>query len=202
MARVALFAILSARQPLTRVKAMMDDIDGGEGDPWLYGWKASAWEEAWEDRRDRFERMQNIRRTNARRVRKMADNMLAQVLTWRGLGLAKGGFFLQMCFGVSGCMDSRNLELFGMPDRAFRSATLTYSSLSNRQKKVRSYHDFIRRLGGTAALWDIWCKLYAEQRGNDINGLLSAWAVSAHHCEILGIDPGDPPDEEDIPYDF
>lgn len=199
MIDVALFCILSARQPLDRVYDDFREVKDGKLTA-LWSWKGDAYREMVENRWDRFETLKSIN-ANTKSPHKKADLMMDQVITWKGLGLAKGGFFLQMMFGVSGCMDSRNLDLFEINNRAFRTDHLTKAKPSTRMRKIRSYHNFIKRLGGTARLWDIWCDLYAEQRGTIANGLTSGWAVSAYHCEVLGIDPGDPPEAEDIPFD-
>lgn len=78
-----------------------------------------------------------------------------------GLGLVKAGFVAQLAFGVSGCLDSHNLERFGL-------SVWTFAHYKRRQERGRArmverYVTEVEKRGGTAGLWDDWCAYVAER---------------------------------------
>ena len=187
LARVLQFAALSAHTPFDRaVSAMQGILDGhDEFDRGaLYGHKHTALAGLWEQRgaiawnlRDLFD--------GAPSRREAADDALAYLAGLPGLGFAKGGFALQMALGVSGCLDAHNLRDHGISpyvargrlgERPVRLRTL--------RRRVALYNATVRRLGGTAALWDSWCAGMTRRYPDTYR---NADHVSALHCEALGI---------------
>ncbi len=72
------------------------------------------------------------------------------------IGPAKAGFITQMVYGLSGCIDSHNLNRFELPERTFR-LNKTGVSASKRRAILQSYNAFCRKVGGARRLWDDWC---------------------------------------------
>jgi hypothetical protein len=97
------------------------------------------------------------------------------------LGPAKAGFCAQMIYGISGCLDTHNLQRFGIREREFRGAEAKYKPATV-CAKIASYNDLCRKLGGTAHLWDSWCE-YVAHRGTA--GTFEANSVSALHLAPL-----------------
>lgn len=104
------------------------------------------------------------------------DLMLRTMLRVPGIGLAKGGFMLQMCYGLSGCLDTHNVTRFGLPERRYASGHKDTDT-----RRASEYNEVCARLGGTAELWDTWCEYLAERDGR----YLSAQEVSRLHLAPL-----------------
>jgi len=190
-ADVQLLAILSARQPFSRVREQFEMVKRDDWSP-LFAWKKQAYQEAIEDADTRLETCLMLDHIGDEDYSN-ADILLEEVATWSGFGLVKGGFVVQMAFGLSGCLDSRNMDDLHMPVRMWRSDGFAHHSLTTRMRKVRKYNQAVEDIG-TGALWDMWCTNYAA--GSD--HFLSAWDVSAEHCRILGITPD--LDEGEMPF--
>ena len=91
-----------------------------------------------------------------RRLR--ADTMLQYAAGLPGLGLVKAGFFLQMAYGLSGCLDTHNLKRLGVAHNLFRARAIKESkNLKTRTRWASRYNGAIYHAGGTERLWDIWC---------------------------------------------
>ena len=90
------------------------------------------------------------------------DELMAIVTMIPGIGLAKGGFILQMMYGLSGCIDTHNLRRFGLTEETFA----THGSRKKCLSLIRSYRAMIANSGGTAWLWDTWCAYLAERDHN------------------------------------
>ena len=104
------------------------------------------------------------------------DAMLRAVMQCPGIGLAKAGFILQMCYGISGCLDSHNLRRYGIGERYYATGTKATD-----RRRISEYNETCRKLGGTRALWDTWCTQLAETDGR----YLSANEVSGLHLAPL-----------------
>jgi hypothetical protein len=154
--RVACFAICTIRMPLHR--AVLDTPYAVNGTPCdsIFGNKRDAlvWlnthgADLWEELEYFYERGASD------------DAMLRLMLTVPGIGLAKGGFILQMCYGMSGCIDTHNLTRLGIPERRYRSGHKAVD-----RGRIADYHDVVKGAGGTARLWDDWCTYLAERDAN------------------------------------
>lgn len=198
MANVAIMCIITAHWPFDRVAHDFDQVVNRRNYSVLYGWKQNAVNLAEAFSVERFNCMQGLYATTFDEDTK-ETLMLAEVAQWHGLGFVKGGFFLQLCYGLSGCLDIRNAETYEIPQSELRAPRKILKS-ATRIKKAGIYNKLCKRLGGTAKLWDTWCDLYAfDYPENEKSKRFSTgWQVSAEHCRILGIDPGVEPEE--VPF--
>lgn len=111
----------------------------------------------------------------------MEAELVAYFASLPGLGLAKAGFLSQLAFGVGGCLDTHNLERYGV-------GLWTFAHFKKRKtargkiKFARRYCAKVRELGGCEELWNSWCAYVADRTRNDYS---SAAAVSLAHCEAF-----------------
>jgi len=168
---------LSIRQPFHSMAKQMRDVDeNGLQSPYLFGWK-----------RDGLAFV----RANASALRDKlkavpagygdADTLL-QIASVPGLGLVKAGFVLQLACGAVGCLDTHNLQRFGLNANAFKYGAGASDAL--KRKKALAYLDACWRAGGCESLWNGWCEHVAAQQPKHWR---SGFDVSAMHVEaILG----------------
>ncbi len=119
---------------------------------------------------------------HADNLRTAADVMLRYAASLPGLGLAKGGFFLQMAFGISGCLDTHNLTRLKVPLEKFRARRVKNATPKTRACVVQEYHRVIARSGGTRRLWDTWCRHMAREYPGQFS---NADDVSAGHLRAF-----------------
>jgi len=147
---------LSIRQPFHSMAKQMRDVDeNGLQSPYLFGWK-----------RDGLAFV----RANASALRDKlkavpagygdADTLL-QIASVPGLGLVKAGFVLQLACGAVGCLDTHNLQRFGLNANAFKYGAGASDAL--KRKKALAYLDACWRAGGCESLWNGWCEHVAAQ---------------------------------------
>ena len=168
---------LSIRQPFHRMHQQMQDVDeNGMQSPYLFGWK-----------RDGLAFV----RANASTLRDTLKAVpsgygdaeaLLQVASIKGLGLVKAGFVLQLVTGSAGCIDTHNMQRFGLNENAFKYGANASDAL--KRKKALAYLDACRNAGGCESLWNGWCNhvaAYHPQHWTD------GFAVSTlHQTAILG----------------
>ena len=175
--RTLRFVLLSIKQPFWKMAVQMRDVDSkGLESAYLFGWKRQGLEHV---------------RANASRLRAVLSavpagygdaDALLQVASVPGLGLVKAGFVLQLVTGSAGCIDSHNLQRFGLNANAFKYGSTASPEL--KRKKALAYLDACRNAGGCAALWDGWCDYVAEQQPKRwTNG---AEVSRLHRTTILG----------------
>jgi hypothetical protein len=168
--RGCLFAVLSARQPVRNVPAMLDDCDRERAaSVYLFGWK-----------RQSYVYLQTEGETLWRDVCAipLADPGAAimRLMDVPGLGLIKAGFVAQFLGFDVACLDSRNAEREGRDyAREFRSPG-RLSALAKR-KHVDRYLGKV--LGKASYYWDTWCAYVAPDHK------LTAYEVSALHLAIM-----------------
>lgn len=198
-ARVMSFVVLSIRTRLFNLPADMetlydrnqttDDLAGI-----LYGSKGEAIGQIEAEAESLYWQAEEIF-YHAENQRELAENLLNLFVGIHGIGLAKAGFCAQLIYGVSACLDSHNLERFGISESKIHSSTFKkLKTLKTRWKWIARYCDFVDMCGGTESLWDSWCA-YVHQRpdatGFRMNGnrtvYHSAFHVSGLHCESLGL---------------
>lgn len=184
LAHVGLFVLATIQNPIERAAEDAARIARGEAEPRtlsrsFFGFKLRAAYALMREREALFDDAMTIG----------ASDPLALTLRFsrlEGFALVKAGFFAQLAFGVSGCLDSHNLARFGLDVRAFRirppSEKTGARAERTRAKRCAKYLSTIERCGGTAALWDSWCEYVASLRGD------SAENVSALHVEAMGIE--------------
>ena len=145
---------------------------------WLYGYAMEAY---------------NIMRYSAGCSRRMVQHFA----NYKGLGLVKGGFMAQLCFGVGGCIDSHNISRFSVPPRQFSASR--YKSLKTAESReilATQYCNVIKDQGGCEVLWDGWCDFVAARRPEIFEN--GGYDVSALHCTALGLWPDNY--GKDIPF--
>ena len=175
--RTLRFVFLSIKQPFWKMAVQMKDVDSkGLESAYLFGWKRQG--------------LAHVR-ANASSLRAVlaavpagygdADALL-QIASVPGLGLVKAGFVLQLVTGSAGCIDSHNLQRFGLRAGAFKYGSTASPEL--KRKKALAYLDACRNAGGCESLWNGWCDYVAEQQpkrwtdGADVSRL--------HRTTILG----------------
>jgi len=157
-------------------KQMQDVDDNGLQSPYLFGWKRSGLA---------------FVRANASTLRETLKAVpegygdaqaLLDVATVPGLGLVKAGFVLQLVTGSAGCIDSHNMERFGLNANAFKYGASASDAL--KRKKALAYLDACWKAGGCESLWNGWCDYVAAyhpkhwQSGFDVSAM--------HQSAILG----------------
>jgi hypothetical protein len=92
------------------------------------------------------------------------DTLLGILCDIPNIGPAKAGFIAQMVYGLSGCIDTHNLDRFGLHERTFRLDKKRLQPYPKRRFDIiRRYNAFCREEGGSRRLWDDWCCLYSER---------------------------------------
>ena len=199
MAKVLKFVILTIRVRLFNIPADMEILENAKNpadlNGILYGFKVDSIQQIDAEKDSFFAQAESIY-FHAENERVAAENLLSLFAQIKGLGLAKAGFACQLIYGLSGCLDSHNLERFGINPNAFRSNKYKYAkTLKTKRRYISDYCDTVEKFGGTASLWDSWCE-YVYNRP-DPTGLkmnhnnpayIDANHVSAMHCESLGIE--------------
>ena len=141
---------LSIRQPFHTMHKQMKDVDtNGMQSPYLFGWKREGLA---------FVRANasTLRDTLAAVPAGYGDaEALLQIASIKGLGLVKAGFVLQLVTGSAGCLDSHNMERFGLNVNAFKFGVSASDAL--KRKKALAYLDACRNAGGCESLWNGWC---------------------------------------------
>ncbi len=187
LARVMQFVVLTVQTPLQRAVGDIETAAQGGADARgiLYGWKLEAYNVAWNDRHAIVFNLLDIWEGDTSERHK-TDEMLSYLTTIHGFGLAKGGFVLQLCFGLSACLDTHNIKRFGLPARGFDNIKQRKTATARRAMITR-YNDTVEALGGTEQLWDGWCQHVAAVSRN-ANSYTCADHVSRLHCEAFNLE--------------
>lgn len=206
MANVLRFVVITIQNRLFNVPGDLETVNNaiqGLGDyaqaqGILYGHKAQAIDYIEAYKRDIFEQAKLIDYFEPCEIERAAS-LLGLFASIPGLGLVKAGFCVQLCFNQDkvGCLDSHNIERFGInPNKVSSKRYKQVKRLSTKRKALLDYIDLCQHFGGARELWDSWCE-YLSQRedktGEKFNGnkplYESAYHVSALHCVALGICP-------------
>jgi hypothetical protein len=181
--RLVLMCVLSIQQPWSTVGYQLADVDkrGGKS-RYLWGNKGTTWD--WLEANP--EELMKVYRDIKRAVRAhRIDQAHLAVARIPGIGLAKGGFILQLGWGVSGCLDSVNVARLGL---ARKDVSLRKTEDPVKQTAaIRRYLGLVEQFGGTAVLWDEWCNVMYSQDAS----FSSPTDVSARHWRYLQGDLGD-----------
>ena len=203
MARVFSFVVLTIRERLATIPDAMATLDAardGDGtaqneiDSILYGSKRAAIYQIDAEKDSIYWQAESIV-YHAESERDAARELIRLFASIHGVGLAKAGFMAQLCYGVGGCLDSHNIERFGINPNAIKSCRYKNAKrLSTRDRILNQYLDLCESFGGAESLWDSWCHYVAtrdDPTGFRMNGnaplYRDAEHVSALHCESLGI---------------
>jgi hypothetical protein len=181
LARVLQFVILSIRQPIRNMPADMETAiaNGPDSANVLWGWKRAAFDAAWFHRYDHHWNLCDML-DHSDNEDELADCFVSYMALHPGFGPVKAGFVAQLALGVSGCLDQNNVKRFDLPPRKFDAHRFKALSATGRRKRVGEYNATVRRLGGTAALWNSWCDYVASRDGID-----TAHDVSRVHVDAL-----------------
>lgn len=184
LAHVMEFVILTIRMPLHRIPKDMAELrKRGAKSRNLWGWKREAWQNVQAHKAAIFaDAMEMYRHPDAHEAERQ---LLAYFAAMPGFGLAKGGFVVQLAFGLGGCLDSHNVERFGL--RANDIAAKRFKGAKTwetRYRLIDVYQDLLQRCGGCKGLWDDWCNYVAANQPNQYR---DGHHVSALHCEALGL---------------
>lgn len=181
------FVLLTIQQPLWQMPEQMTLVNSkGVQANCLWGVKGAAW--AWHKERMHKTYNHAMMLDQAQpNPEYAAKDILMYLASLPGLGLAKGGFLAQCAFGLAGCLDSHNVERYGLvKSQVNASAFKGAKTITTKQRKVDDYLALCQELGGCKGLWDSWCD-YVYQRNAHTMRYDSAMHVSAIHCEALGI---------------
>ena len=176
--RVVHFVVLTIQEPLHRVGGYLELVEQGNLKP------------LWGNKRRAYDWLAEHGRTWWAAVAAHAEagrhaEALEHAARCPGLGLAKAGFVLQLCFGIVGCLDTHNVRRFGLSRSSFTLKRDT--KFETRLRKARRYVELCEELGGCASLWDSWCE-YAYEHGKGNRGRYSGpEEVSATHVHALGL---------------
>ena len=180
-AEVITFVYVTVRNPLYRVPNDLRDIRKlGRNAAALWGWKLEAWEYLQAHKHELFADCERIY-NDAVDEEELRDSLLGYLARLPGLGFAKAGFVAQLIYGVSACLDTHNMDRFGIKANTFKAAKALNGKAREHRKR---YHETIDKSGGTAGLWNSWCQYVAD---NQPDRYASAWEVSALHCTALGL---------------
>jgi hypothetical protein len=174
--RGVLFAVLSVRQPVRNVPAMLEDVDReGRESAYLLGWKRASYVQLQLEGRALWADLLAIPQDRP------ADAM-ARLMSLTGLGLVKAGFVAQLMGWNVACLDSRNAEREGTPRRKWDlDKGRATPRLINR--KITAY--LAHTEGRAEEYWDAWCEFVAPDHK------LTPEEVSALHLAILPEPKGD-----------
>lgn len=204
MARVLRFVVITIQNRLFNCTADMESVDSalaGIGDfeiatGILYGHKRAAVDYI-ESEKERLFNLARLAYDSPESERSKSESLLALFCEIPGLGFVKAGFAVQLLFGLVGCLDSHNLERFGINPNKVRSSRFKNAKRPAQKRKVlNEYLDYCENLGGAAGLWDSWCQHLSTRK--DETGVKmnhnrplydSAEHVSALHCIALGLSP-------------
>ncbi len=172
MRDVMRFVILTIRYPIGLAAEDMRE----ENTRALNGQRRYAWEMLGERYEEHYAELMRINAELTGDARE--DALVAYVADLPGFGLAKAGFVAQLAFGCSGCLDSHNIERFGLNVWTF--AHFKRKGPRARVRQLELYRRTVAECGGTEALWDTWCDYVGERDSRYPNGFhvseLHAWA--------------------------
>lgn len=170
------FVFCTIQQRFDRMEQQMQDVRANGLDAKsLFGSKRKGLEYV-------FDNVQHLR-TILRRCKEGVTcpiETLSEIAEVPGLGLVKAGFVMQLATGHIGCLDTHNLNRFGLDAQAFKYSKTATSTLKKRKAKL--YADMCQQCGGSEYLWDSWCELVAAKYPAIWN---DAFHVSAYHNACL-----------------
>jgi hypothetical protein len=183
MAKVYTFVLATIQQSLWQTPEIMQSIEHeGIESRFLWGFKYDAYEYLIEHKATIYAVAMNIWRGHADPLDQEYE-LTRYFAGLKGLGLVKGGFMVQLCFGLGGCLDSHNITRHGLDERKFKASRFKSASLKNKRSILRNYFAVIMSAGGCEALWDSWCQYVADRQPGRYE---DAYAVSALHVKAIG----------------
>jgi hypothetical protein len=182
LAHVITFVYATVQQSINTVPAIMEDIDeNGAHSEYLWGWKREAYMFVDENQQTIFDNAMALYDGHADPI-VCERELIAYFATLPGLGLVKGGFVVQLAFGLGGCIDRHNVAMLGADVNLLRADLFKNGSHKARAKRLDKYQALLASAGGTEMLWDNWCEYVADKFPNIYE---SGFAVSRLHVEAL-----------------
>lgn len=86
---------------------------------------------------------------------------LTTMATLPALGFPKASFTMQMIWGVGGCMDSHNIEDYGIKNLPKNDKKASYAA---NYARAQVYVDLVNSLGTSEQIWDRWCAVISAER--------------------------------------
>ncbi|XAI96027.1 hypothetical protein [Microcystis phage Mwe-JY26] len=152
---VAVFVILTIRQPFYLMPAQMADVKAnGAASRFLFGWKRQAF-------RALAERKAELQAAAiaTHEGRMSLDSLILLYLSIPGLGIVKASFLAQMTAADGACLDTHNLRALGLDESAFKTPkTLKVETIAQR---IIAYNAVWRAIGDSAHWWNGWCDFVA-----------------------------------------
>ena len=176
---VGTMVLLSIRQPWATVGEQLREVrlEGAKAQG-LWGFKSSGYEYLQLHKDALYAKVRDVRAG-----RREVSSMLRHFLKVPGLGLAKAGFLAQLTTGTAGCLDSHNLERFGLQGESFRirRRATDAAQIQEIDDKISFYLAICDACGGARLLWDEWCHYVYHRRTQ----FRSAEDVSRRHYTYL-----------------
>jgi hypothetical protein len=166
--RGALFAVLSIRQPVRNVPAMLEDVERERSRSiYLFGHKHLAYEYLILNGGRLRETVCGGHATTFKALKALCQTP--------GLGIVKAGFVAQLAGHDVACLDSRNAQREGRDyGKEFRSGKYQGPAFERRLER------YLSETGGRAAeYWDAWCTYVAPDHK------LTPQEVSGLHMAIV-----------------
>jgi len=166
--RAVTFVILSIRQPIENVPAMLADVDETRAESiYLLGHKRAAYRYIELHGRELWARVRDLTDPEA---------VILELLSVPGLGIVKAGFLAQLMGLDVACLDSRNVAREGRKPREYRTDGKGAECRAIRRKVSR----YVAETGGRAReYWNAWCEDVAQTRNN------TAQTISEIHLTIV-----------------
>lgn len=185
------FVILTIQQPLYKAVQDLEDWNSPSEKVredmearCLWGHKRAAWENIEANGDAIFADCSQIYSEYADEA--VAEiELLSYVARLPGFGLAKGGFVLQLVWGLAGCIDSHNLARFNIKPGRFKASRVKKARPATAYKVVRDYLAVIAAQGGTEALWNGWCEYVNAINAEGAGGSNPGRYTSADHVSEL-----------------
>lgn len=96
------------------------------------------------------------------------------------ISTVKAGFITQLAIGKVGCLDSHNLDRYGVDKKRFHINDKL--GLVTKTRKIRDYIQVCKDLGGSRSLWNKWCNHIAKTYPNQFN---NGYEVSQLHADCF-----------------
>lgn len=171
--RAVIIAALSAQQPWHRVPGMLLDVQReGLMSSHLFAWKQDTYR--WISDDTNLDWLWSALQSDD------VIEAMDAVTTVPGLGLAKGGFVVQLATGAVGCIDTHNARRYDVPPAFLRFDKCV--SARTKLTKIQTYVDLCNRIGGSEYLWYEWCKLISAKNRRRFP---TAKSVSEQHPALM-----------------
>lgn len=188
MADVFTFVLLTIQQPIKSIPDAMRDVRRkGSSSAFLWGMKANGWQYVQSHKSAIYHDLGELQHIPDPDWRD--DALLEYLAIMPGFGMVKAGFVAQLLFGRVGCIDTHNIDRFGLEWTASGSQPTWLKSSAYKERRPaarqalrQTYLALTRNQGGAEALWNGWCAYVAEKYPNQYE---SASYVSKLHVDAI-----------------